>query len=233
MVALLHPIGQGHQIPVDRAVVLIGRSPECDAVIDFSSKISRLHCALVQVDSTYFIRDLGSMNGVYVAGVRVEKCSRLSNGIEVSIGDVQFQFYENVQVAQKPLRKPVQAPVRPAANDRDELVLDVEVIEDDDVTISPSPPRPPQPRTVFQPAPSATGDSTSRPKLPVTPSPDEALEVIEPEVIEDVLILEDVEPLDIVEVVDDLEVVEDVQVIEDVEIIPDAQFRRRQQRRLR
>jgi pSer/pThr/pTyr-binding forkhead associated (FHA) protein len=49
MVAVLHPLNDGNQIVLDRAVILVGRSPDCDAVLTGSSKISRMHCALVQV----------------------------------------------------------------------------------------------------------------------------------------------------------------------------------------
>ena len=130
MVAVLHPTGPGHQIPIDRAVVLIGRSPECDAVIDFSTKISRMHCALVQVDAEYYIRDLGSMNGVWLGGERVEKDARLTNGVEVSIGDVKYQYLENVAPAAKP--------ARPVAGDAGMPVLvdeSVEVLDDDEIEI--------------------------------------------------------------------------------------------------
>lgn len=98
MTALLHQLGGGRQIPVDRAVVLVGRSAECDAVLDCSTKISRIHCALVQVDQDYYLRDLGSMNGVWVGGQKVVRQQRLQNGVEVCIGDVRFLFLENVAV---------------------------------------------------------------------------------------------------------------------------------------
>lgn len=96
MTALLHQLGGGRQIPVDRAVVLVGRSAECDVVLDCSAKISRVHCALVQVDQEYYLRDLGSMNGVWVGGQKVVRQQRLQNGTEVCIGDVRFVFLENV-----------------------------------------------------------------------------------------------------------------------------------------
>ena len=99
MVAVLHPTGPGSQIVIDRAVVLVGRGSDCDAIIDFSSKISRMHCVLVQVDANYYIRDLGSMNGVRVNGERVDKEMKLVQGAEVAIGDVMFLFDANVQPA--------------------------------------------------------------------------------------------------------------------------------------
>lgn len=106
MTALLHQLGGGRQIPIDRAVVLVGRSAECDFVLDSSSKISRIHCAVVQVDSDYYLRDLGSMNGVWVAGQKVVRQQRLQNGVEVCIGDVRFLFLENVTVPPAPMSAP-------------------------------------------------------------------------------------------------------------------------------
>ncbi|MEZ6043705.1 MAG: FHA domain-containing protein [Planctomycetaceae bacterium] len=138
MVALLHPLNQGRQIPIDRAVVVIGRSPECDSVLDFSSKISRMHCALVQVNHLFFIRDLGSMNGVWVDGARVEREHQLTNGMRVAIGDVQFQFYENVQPAAKGPRKgevagrkmPAFVDETVTASPNDDVI---EIVDEDDI----------------------------------------------------------------------------------------------------
>ena len=128
MVAILHPTGPGTQIAFDRAVVLIGRSPECDVVLDMSSKISRMHCALVQVDTAYYIRDLGSLNGVTVAGQRIEKDAKLTNGVEVLIGDIKFLFLENVAPAAKPARV-TGGKGAPVFVDETVEVLDVEEVE--------------------------------------------------------------------------------------------------------
>jgi pSer/pThr/pTyr-binding forkhead associated (FHA) protein len=55
-----------------------------------------MHCAIVQVNSEYHLRDLGSMNGVWVGGQRIARQMRLTNGMEISIGDVRFLFLENL-----------------------------------------------------------------------------------------------------------------------------------------
>ncbi|MEZ6126059.1 MAG: FHA domain-containing protein [Planctomycetaceae bacterium] len=98
MVAVLQQLGGGRLIPIDRAVVLVGRSADCDVVIASSQKISRHHCCLVQVDNSYYIRDLGSMNGVWVNGDRVNRDMIMNSGDRICIGDVEFQFYPNVRV---------------------------------------------------------------------------------------------------------------------------------------
>ena len=226
MVAILHPVGPGAQIPIDRAVVLIGRSPECDVVLDVSSKISRMHCALVQVDADYFIRDLGSMNGVTVAGEKVEKDYKLTNGAEVIIGDVKFLFLENVAPAAKNTKQaPVAGRPMPALIDESARVINVDNVE------------------VVEPRRSGMGSLSPRtpgsgtPRLPMDV---DHVEVVEPEIInvgaveivEDIEVINDVEIVDdIVEVVDAIEVVDDIEVIEDVEIIDDEQPYRRPRRR--
>ncbi len=140
MVALLHPLSTGKQIPIDRAVVVVGRSPDCDSVLDISSKISRMHCALIQVDKTFHIRDLGSMNGVWVNGKRVDGQQQLQNGDKVAIGDIPFKFYQNVQPASRSTKKvapadasqqvPVLIDETLPADAIDDVVEVVEVVED-------------------------------------------------------------------------------------------------------
>ncbi len=130
MVAVLHPTGPGSQIVIDRAVVLVGRSADCDAVINFSSKISRMHCVFVQVDTEYYIRDLGSMNGVRVNGQRVEKSAKLFQGAEVAVGDVIFQFHANVQPAPRvAVRKHGGAKGIPSLVDQSVPIIDAEIID--------------------------------------------------------------------------------------------------------
>lgn len=102
MAAILHPLGPGRQISVDRAVVLIGRSNDCDVILDTSTRISRIHCAVVQVNNEYFIRDLGSMNGVWCGGERVVRDLQLVNGLEIAIGDLRYIFLDNAASASRP-----------------------------------------------------------------------------------------------------------------------------------
>ena len=90
MPAVLVPVNQGKSIVLDKPIVLVGRHPDCDAVILNSRKISRKHCAVALVNNRFVVRDLGSMNGVWVNGVRVETQSSVAFGDELMIGDVAF-----------------------------------------------------------------------------------------------------------------------------------------------
>lgn len=120
MVAVLQPLKQGKVIPIDRAVVMVGRGSDCDAIITNSQKISRRHCCLVQVDNAYFIRDLGSMNGIWVNGKRVTRVSAMQLGDKVQIGDVEFQFHPNARIESKrTVVGDTPAPAKPSASGND------------------------------------------------------------------------------------------------------------------
>lgn len=110
MVAILQPLKSSNPIPIDRAVVLVGRAENCDVVITGSQKISRRHCCLVQSDENYYIRDLGSTNGVWINGKRVDMQGLMAEGDHIAIGDVQFRFYPNGAARPAPLKKPTAVP---------------------------------------------------------------------------------------------------------------------------
>jgi pSer/pThr/pTyr-binding forkhead associated (FHA) protein len=91
MQVVLEPInGKGLKIPIDKAIIFIGRHPDCDIVITRSRTISRKHCAIVQVNDSLVLRDLGSTNGVRVNGKRVKKEARFTAGDTVTFGDIEY-----------------------------------------------------------------------------------------------------------------------------------------------
>ncbi len=92
MSASLVPVEDGFPIVLDKTILLIGRHPDCDAVLTDSQKISRKHCCIAKVNSHLVIRDLGSVNGVWVNGERIQRQSRIEIGDYVAIGDLQFQL---------------------------------------------------------------------------------------------------------------------------------------------
>ncbi|VAX38371.1 hypothetical protein MNBD_PLANCTO02-1637 [hydrothermal vent metagenome] len=92
MPAYFVPIDQGRPIVIDKAVIFIGRHPECDVVITTSRKISRRHCCICQVNENLLIRDLGSMNGIQVNGRRVKKEKTLALHDEIIIGDIKYRL---------------------------------------------------------------------------------------------------------------------------------------------
>ncbi|MEW4490121.1 FHA domain-containing protein [Thalassoglobus sp. JC818] len=89
---ILIPLAGGAPIHLAKAVMFIGRGNECDIVLKTSRKVSRKHCCIAQIDDTYLIRDLGSMNGVRVNDASAQPELPLNHGDEVWVGDVGFRF---------------------------------------------------------------------------------------------------------------------------------------------
>ena len=118
MPVCLHPLGNGRPIALDKAIVLIGRHPDCDVVLTCSRKISRKHCCLAQVNNNVVIRDLGSMNGIWVNGERVQRQESVRLGDEVSIGDVRYRLQEMEAPAGKKRRGPKRSEPRQAQDER-------------------------------------------------------------------------------------------------------------------
>lgn len=65
--------------------VTLGRAPESDFRIS-AEGVSRLHSRIDMRRSDYFISDLGSTNGTFVNGKRVETETKLSHGDMVELG---------------------------------------------------------------------------------------------------------------------------------------------------
>jgi S1-C subfamily serine protease len=76
----------GRALEVDRSLVL-GRDDDCDVVLD-DDKASRRHAILTPgSDGTIEVEDLGSTNGTYVDGRRVQGRATLRPGGTLTIGD--------------------------------------------------------------------------------------------------------------------------------------------------
>lgn len=102
MPAFLVPIDAGQcLIPLEKAILLIGRQSDCDVAITQSRKISRKHCCIAQVNNRFVVRDLGSTNGVYVNGTRIQKEANIGIGDELVIGDVHFRMQDEAQLQSK------------------------------------------------------------------------------------------------------------------------------------
>ncbi|MCX8053153.1 MAG: FHA domain-containing protein [Armatimonadetes bacterium] len=76
---------------LDRDYVDIGRDPSNAVVLDRDPSVSRKHAAIVKRGSSYLVQDLGSTNGTYVNGVRVQSVF-LNPGDVVHFGNSSFRF---------------------------------------------------------------------------------------------------------------------------------------------
>lgn len=90
MPLLLLALSEGPHIPIDKPILLVGRSDECDVVIP-SRKVSRRHCVLVSRGHALLVRDLGSTNGIRINGVRIT-CELLQPGDLLQIAHFLYQL---------------------------------------------------------------------------------------------------------------------------------------------
>jgi pSer/pThr/pTyr-binding forkhead associated (FHA) protein len=90
----LIPIGGGDAISLTQAVMTAGRRESCDICLRFPN-ISGLHCELSFRDGYWFIRDLGSTNGVKINGVRVLQ-RPLRPGDEIGISGRRYTIQYNL-----------------------------------------------------------------------------------------------------------------------------------------
>jgi hypothetical protein len=84
--------GDEKRIELEEGEVIIGRIPECEIQL-LVENVSRKHARIIYRNEDYSIEDLGSKNGVYVNGVKVEKCVLRRHDM-IEIGGVKILFVE-------------------------------------------------------------------------------------------------------------------------------------------
>ena len=85
-------IAEGKRMPVGPGGAVIGRSRECDIVLQ-DSNVSRRHAEIRPAGGDgWTIADLGSTNGVSVNGVRIERPQTLRPGDRIEIGTSLLTF---------------------------------------------------------------------------------------------------------------------------------------------
>jgi pSer/pThr/pTyr-binding forkhead associated (FHA) protein len=80
----------GPDVPLAAGPVVVGRHPACDAWVG-SMLVSRRHCCLAGSGGEVLVRDLGSTNGTWINGRRVES-GRLRPGDELAIGGLRYRM---------------------------------------------------------------------------------------------------------------------------------------------
>jgi hypothetical protein len=99
--AYLEISGIGHEVKVvelRKEETVIGRTSDCDVQIP-SNNVSRKHACVGFRNEEYHIKDLDSTNGVYVNGVKIDKCV-LRNLDQIEIGGIKLLFNEEQTLEQ-------------------------------------------------------------------------------------------------------------------------------------
>ncbi len=88
----------GSLIPLQTKKFLVGREQDCQ-LRPSSESVSRHHCVFTLDDFSVRVRDLGSTNGTFVNGQRVQGQAILQPGDHVLIGKLEFEIVIHDSVA--------------------------------------------------------------------------------------------------------------------------------------
>jgi hypothetical protein len=84
-------VADGKRMVVAASGATIGRSRDCDVVLD-DANVSRRHAEVRPRGDGWIVADLGSTNGVTVNGVRIEQAQVLRPGDRVEVGTTTMTF---------------------------------------------------------------------------------------------------------------------------------------------
>jgi len=101
--------GERRSFSVARDITVIGRREDCDLRIPLGD-ISRKHCRLIRDGDTIRVEDLGSSNGTFHNGQRVQEAT-LAAGDSVQVGPVVFVLQIEGVPADDELAPVIAAPV--------------------------------------------------------------------------------------------------------------------------
>src|SRR5687767_3114480 len=88
VLVMFRPDGERRSFSIVRDMTVIGRREDCDLRIPLG-EVSRKHCRLVRDGDSLKIEDLGSSNGTFLNGRRVQE-AQVSPGDSIQVGPVVF-----------------------------------------------------------------------------------------------------------------------------------------------
>jgi len=95
IIFILTPKNGGQKITIKNNVTTVGRSYECDFIInDNKNRIGRKHANLIKRGDKCFVKDLGSKNKTYVNGSAIEpdKEVEINESDEVRFANIAYEF---------------------------------------------------------------------------------------------------------------------------------------------
>ncbi len=82
----------GARFLLDADVTVAGRHPDADIFLD-DVTVSRKHAEFHRDGTSFSVRDLGSLNGLFFNGERIDGSATLVDGSEVQVGKFRLTFY--------------------------------------------------------------------------------------------------------------------------------------------
>lgn len=107
---------------------VIGRDESADFAVE-SNRVSRRHVMLDRQDGHCVLRDLGSTNGTYVNGKRVDEVV-LSHGDVIVIADFEFTFFAGTSPARVSATQVMTQPVSGSMTDGFDVILQVRRLQE-------------------------------------------------------------------------------------------------------
>src|SRR5947209_4892209 len=106
--------GERRSFSVTRDITVVGRREDCDLRIPLGD-VSRKHCRIIrnEADGTITLEDLGSANGTFINGERIQQETFAQPGDTITVGPVSFV----IQVDGVPADDELTPYVAPAADD--------------------------------------------------------------------------------------------------------------------
>ncbi len=86
--------GEATTFPLTTLPVDIGRHPDCAVQLD-SNMVSRFHARITGEKDEYYLEDLGSGNGTFLNGKRLERRTRLKHDDRVKLGPLLLRFEDS------------------------------------------------------------------------------------------------------------------------------------------
>ena len=83
---------KGDEFSVDSAPLTVGRASQNDVAIDGDEFASARHVRFEPRRDGVWVHDLGSTNGTYVNGVRIDGARRLAPGDVIRVGETDLRF---------------------------------------------------------------------------------------------------------------------------------------------
>ena len=83
---------EGDEFSVDSAPLTVGRASQNDVAIDGDEFASARHVRFEPRRDGVWVHDLGSTNGTYVNGVRIDGARRLAPGDVIRVGETDLRF---------------------------------------------------------------------------------------------------------------------------------------------
>ena len=86
----------GRRVKLDKPSMVAGRIAPADLVLD-STMVSRKHCRFDLNGERMTLTDLGSTNGTFINGVRIDGETALEDGAQITIGNFQMTYQRRSQ----------------------------------------------------------------------------------------------------------------------------------------